>query len=252
MKTQQINPSTRARHGRIVVGALLGLATLAAAVLCVLSSTWPAQAGHGNPNPGVTPPHALAYGKTYGEWAAAWWQWALSIPADRNPLTDRTGEFCDEGQSGPVWFRGGAARSRETTCHVPVGKAIFMPVYNWIFGAGVYDCDPSVPGVPCDEATLRASAAAATEAATVLEVSLDGVPIQHLHDYRASSPTAFAVTFPEDNLLGLNAGTYFPQVADGYWLMLAPLPKGKHTLLIHVEAPSVGISFTTLTHLVVE
>ena len=31
-------------------------------------------------------------------------QWVLSIPADRNPLMDMTGEFCGEGQSGAVWF----------------------------------------------------------------------------------------------------------------------------------------------------
>jgi hypothetical protein len=225
---------------------------LTVAVLLLFTLVAPARAGQGNANPGVLPPHAEAYGKTYGEWAAAWWKWALSIPVNRSPFTDATGEFCGEGQSGPVWFRGGAARSRETTCHVPAGKAIFMPVYNWIFGAGVYDCDPSVAGVPCDEATLRASAAAATEAATVLEVYLDGVPIQDLRDYRAISPETFAVTFPENNLLGLGAGTYFPQVADGYWLMLAPLPKGEHTLIVHVEAPSVSIAFVSVTHLVVE
>src|SRR5262245_45548774 len=118
MKTNQLDPSTRAQHGRIVASALIGLASLAAVALTMLTATRPALAGQGNPNPGVLPPQTTAYGKTYGEWGAAWWQWALSIPADRNPLTDKTGEFCGEGQSGPVWFRGGAAASRETTCHV--------------------------------------------------------------------------------------------------------------------------------------
>ena len=28
----------------------------------------------GNPNPGVIPPHARAYGLSYGEWGAQWWR----------------------------------------------------------------------------------------------------------------------------------------------------------------------------------
>lgn len=224
-----------------------------AGVFITLLATSSASLAQGrNPNPGILSPSAVAYGKTYQEWAVAWWQWALSIPADKSPFTDRTGQFCAEGQSGPVWFRGGAAANRETICHVPTGKGIFMPVYNWIFGAGVYDCDPSVPGVPCDVPTLTAGAAAATEAATVLEVSIDGVPVQNIQSYRAASPGPFSVTFPENNVLGLPGGTYSPQVADGYWLMLAPLSKGEHTLRVHVEAPAVGIQFTSVTHLIVE
>lgn len=236
----QINPHSR---GTLAIAAVcITLLTTASAVL----------AQGRNPNPGILPPDATAYGKTYGEWAVAWWQWALSLPADKSPFTDRTGEFCGEGQSGPVWFRGGAPSDRETICHVPTGKAIFMPVYNWIFGAGVYDCDPSVPGVPCDVETLTVAAAAATDAATVLEATIDGVPVHSLESYRATSPEPFSVTYPEDNILGLPAGTYDPQVADGYWLLLGPLSKGPHTLRVHVEAPDVAISFTSVTHLIVE
>ena len=237
---------TRASRMNVVLSTLVVSGLLAA-------TTFTASGGTGNAdNPGILPPGSTPHGKTYGEWGAAWWQWALSIPADRSPFTDRTGAFCDEGQSGPVWFRGGAASSRETTCSVPPGKSIFMPVYNWIFGAGVYDCDPSVPGVPCDVETLRAAAAVATDAATVLEVTIDGVPVQNVRDYRATSPEPFSVTYPADNVLGLPAGTYSPQVTDGYWLMLAPLSKGEHILRVHVEAPAVGISFTSVTHLIVE
>src|SRR5262249_57939809 len=109
--------------------------------------------------------------------------------------------------------------------------------------------EPSVPGVTCDVPTLQAAAAAATETATVLEVSLDGAPLQNISDYRASSPGPFPVLYPSNNILGLPGGVYFPQVTDGYWLMLAPLRKGAHTLRVHVEAPGAGISFTSVTHL---
>src|SRR5262245_2884044 len=140
-------------------------AGLLAAVSVSLLVSPPSVLAQRNPNPGVLSPTSKPYGKSYSEWAAAWWQWGLSIPADRNPLSDRTGEFCDEGQSGPVWFSGGLATSGERTCTIPAGKALFMPIFNSIFGAGVYDCDPTVPGVPCDVPTLLAAAAVNTEAA---------------------------------------------------------------------------------------
>src|ERR1051325_2933921 len=101
-----------------------------------------------NSNPGILPPGSSAYGHSYGEWAALWWQWVLAIPADENPLTDTTGEFCDVGQAGPVWFLAGTfGSSVERSCTIPAGKAIFVPVHNWIFGSAAFDCDPTVPGV---------------------------------------------------------------------------------------------------------
>ena len=37
-----------------------------------------------------------------GTLSGAWWQWALSIPANANPLIGPTGERCGVGQHGPV------------------------------------------------------------------------------------------------------------------------------------------------------
>lgn len=138
------------------------LAATVCALVCALALGFvPHGPADGNPNPGIIPPHATPHGQTYGEWTAAWWQWALSIPADRNPLLT-SGEFCGEGQSGPVWFyAGNFGWDEEKFCTVPKGKALFMPVYNWIFGAAVWDCEPSVPGVPCVVEDLREAAAAA-------------------------------------------------------------------------------------------
>ena len=225
-------------------------------VMALLLAIGSVHAAGRNPNPRIAPVNSSPYGKSYGEWANAWWQWVLSIPADRNPLTDETGAFCGEGQSGPVWFNAGTfGNSAERHCTVPAGKAIFMPVFNWIFGSGAFDCHPTVPGVPCDVDALRASAAANTEAAEVLEVSIDGAPLQNVADYRASSPTPFSITYPENSVTGVPAGTYFPQVADGYWLMLSPLSKGAHTISVHVVAPETSfglIEYTIITHLTVE
>jgi hypothetical protein len=46
---------------------------------------------------------------------------------------------------------------------------------------------------------------------------------------RCSAPS-FSVTLPDGNLFGLAAGTYKPAVADGAYLLLAPLTPGVHTI----------------------
>ena len=50
--------------------------------------------GAANENPRIVPIHATPHGRSYGEWGAAWWNWAASVPKDRNPVADATGEFC--------------------------------------------------------------------------------------------------------------------------------------------------------------
>ena len=54
--------------------------------------------------PGVFPLNSKPYGLAYSDWAGKWWQWAISIPSNINPLTDNTGTHCAERQQGPVWF----------------------------------------------------------------------------------------------------------------------------------------------------
>src|SRR2546427_7156737 len=86
------------------------------AALFVASAT-PALAD--NPNPGIAPPNSHPHGLTYGEWNGRWWQWALSIPSDVNPVLDTTGVHCAEGQTGKVWFLAGTFGGAATrTCTI--------------------------------------------------------------------------------------------------------------------------------------
>ena len=89
----------------------------------------------------------------------------------------------------------------------------------------------------------------------MLDVTIEDVALRNVRDYRASSPQPFAIIYPENSVVGVPSGTYFPQVADGYWLMLAPLAIGEHTIRIHVRAPGTVfglIEFEVVTHLTVE
>ena len=214
-----------------------------AALAVLLVAISPAWAGKGNAdNPGLAPPQSSSHGLTYGEWAAKWWQWALSIPADQNPVTDPTGQFAGVGQSGPVWFLAGTfGGDAARTVTIPPGKSIFIPVYNWIFGSGVFDCEPTIPGVPCDVPTLQERAAQYTTNAVLVEAWIDGVQVNNIRAYRGISPKPFPITVPDANVIGIAAGTYYPQVADGYWLMLTPFAPGPHTIVVHViPDPSLG------------
>ncbi|HEY5909892.1 MAG TPA: hypothetical protein VJA21_04730 [Verrucomicrobiae bacterium] len=208
-----------------LLGAALGIASLAAGFAAVADE-----------QRGVFPLHSKPYGKSYGEWAVAQIQWTMSIPIATSPwANDTTGEFAAIGQSGPVWFLGSSLGGSLTrTFTMPAGKAIFVPVNLWVFGAVAFDCEPSVPGVVCDVPTLYAAAAEAADAAVVLAVSVDGRPIRNLRNYRAVSPGPFGVTVPADNISGVPAGTHFPQVADGYFVILEPLSVGRHTIWVNV------------------
>ena len=172
-------------------------------------------------------PRSSAFGNTYGEWSARWWQWLLSIPAATNPNLDPTGANCGEGQTGQVWFLAGTFGGSFTrTCTVPAGKALLFPILNTVFGQGVGDCTgPS----DCNVTALRALAAAAEDNPMTLMVSIDGRNVKNLSQFRVTSPV-FNYFLPADNILGISSGTYGPLVSDGYWLLLKPLSPGTHTI----------------------
>jgi len=125
----------------------------------------------------VLPPTAHPYGQSYSEWAADWWQWALSQPADTNPLTDPTGARCANEQSGRVWFLAGTSTGETVTrtCTVRTGTALLFPVVN------AFACvDPGAenPG----EAALRESVAY-VRSATGLTAKIDGATVPNVRSY---------------------------------------------------------------------
>lgn len=192
----------------------------------------------------VFPRDSTPYGRSYGEWAAAWNQWSYSIPVSNHPLFDN-GDV-SVGQSGPVWFLGGKFCSNfvptcapgvaERTVTIPAGKALFFPIM---------DSEDSMIEDPRNDGLingLRQYNANNIDPVTNNHVSLelDGVSLTNLvKDFRVTSP-AFGFMIPADNLLNaiyakknlgnFAAGSYFPAVDDGIYIMLKPLPPGKHTL----------------------
>ena len=207
------------------------LALLLAVVLLIAVVSVAFAGGKGNPNPGVSPPNAKSHGLTYGEWGTRWWAWVLSIPQDQDPIDDTTGQLAALGQSGPVWFLAGSHGGViERTCTVPAGKALFFPLVNIV--------DVEVIGDPHAWTAEYALWAIAhwIDAADSLSCTVDGVQLQDLFGYRGAG-SLNRVTFAEPNMFGLPGGLYGPLASDGYWIMLAPLPPGRHEIHFGAHIP---------------
>ena len=163
------------------------------------------------------------YGLTYTDWTAKWFQWLLSIPENSNPSNDETGRNCSINQNDPnVWFLAGTGGGRaERTCTIPAGKAILFPIIN-------VECSyAEFPNLKT-ESELRACAKSDQDKVTNLEASIDGMKIQDLNKYRIQS-VLFNVTLPTNNILGQKAGIT-EAVADGFYILLQPLPAGNHEI----------------------
>jgi hypothetical protein len=202
----------------------LALTVLILSAVVVLITVPPPAAAQAEPK--VLPPNSKAFGKSYGEWSEAWWKYALEAPLASSPFRDDTGAGCAERQTGKVFFLVGTFVSSDSVvrdkCTVRAGTALFFPLVNTV------GLDP-FPNETVDDLRDQAAAVIANPR---LFASVDGKAIGNLTAYRAKSPK-FKLNLPRPNILegfGLTASTYDPVVADGYYLLLAPLSPGKHTL----------------------
>jgi hypothetical protein len=176
-------------------------------------------------NPGIVPINARAHGKTYSELGAAWWQWAFQTPTPENVFA---GADCSSAQTDHVWFLAGSFDNTPVTrtCNVPTGTFLFVPLANDFYGASPFD--------PPEKRTVDyvRSVVACVEGA-VLNVTIDGVPVNDPNQYLEESPV-FTIHFPEDNIAGLPPGdpNIFLDVCvdKGYYLYLNPMPPGPHTI----------------------
>ncbi len=176
-------------------------------------------------NPGVAPLGSNAFGDTYSGWSAEWWKWWISIPVADHP---GAGGDCRVGQAGKVFYLSADyTGSPEVSCTVPTGKVVLFAIAN----VECSDVEPP-PFYGADEAARRECAAGWADLIDVdsLQATLDGRELTDLGAYRASSPD-FTFLYPADNIFGIPGGPGTGQsVSDGYWVLLAPLSAGEHTL----------------------
>jgi len=173
-------------------------------------------------NPQVLDVNSTQYHRNYPEWSAKWWQWALEIPQDKNPIADVDGRYCAVNQnlSSQVWFLAGTGGGRaDRQCTIPHGVSLFFPILST-------ECSYA------EDSTLKSPRdllkCAKEERASSLQASIDGTQLRNLESYRVDSPI-FKFTFPEKNIFGAPSGQT-QGVSDGWFLMLKPLKPGHHVV----------------------
>lgn len=196
------------------------LLPLAAAAVVAVSTATPARAANGVPE--VLSPQATAYGKTYAEWSAAWWQWFFALPVQGHPAIDPNADVA-AGQSGNVWFLAAPFGTQERSITVPAGKALFIPLVN-------VDSS-SLEEPPFFGATAQEQLAVATGFAsymTDLSFSVDGKSLSNLGDFYVTS-AQFGFTAPSPWIFGATGGSG-TATGVGYFVLLHPLSAGTHTI----------------------
>jgi hypothetical protein len=204
-----------------------------------------------DPSGPAFPPHAKPYGKSLGNWNAEWWNWMAQFPYADNPITDTDGSRGGAAYQpdGPVWFLAGNFGGVGTrTVEIPPGKGLLFPLINsalWSPEDCVYIGAPT----PCTADDLASALEIQYGTAPLMTATLDGHDIRALSEYRATSD-AFTFEILPDSLgtdFGYTPGPRYPSVADGYYVMLKPLPPGEHILHFTVTGAD-GTLFLDMTY----
>lgn len=183
------------------------------------------------------PKQARPFGKSINGWADRSVQWIYAQPFDRNPLFDQTGEDCDVGQTGPVWYLPPIASSApgmfSRACTIPRGKAVLLMA---MIISDTYPCpDPNFEPAPGQSLYdfLVADSKTYPQLAT-LEVTLDGRPVRNAIDYKYISENLISLKgdpslqAPFDSCITTD---WQPAITNGTFFMFRPLSPGRHVIV---------------------
>ncbi len=210
----------------------------------------------------VLDPTGTYGGKTYAEWGAAWTKWLLELPGPDFPVIDSTGALCAMGQSSgddggaganDIFFLANALGGGNVTrsCTIPAGQMIFFPII-WIWA----DNGDVPAGSQETDQQLQGAISAYLTAVNAIDFEIDGKSYgSTVCDFASYLTvwTQFSYTVPDTptnicNTLPVGcpnwSGSVPKSFVGGYYIMLAPLSAGSHTL--HFTAnrnavPSLGM-----------
>ncbi len=174
----------------------------------------------------VLPPDSRVEGRGYAELSADWWVWALG--QDERPYLDPDGRLCAVGQRGKVWYLAGTNGqfNARRTCDIPEGKYLFLPVIN-MFQASRVNVGPNQPFPACRK--LQEDASVNNDHLVSAIVFIDDIRIADVKKFRVRSKGCFN-PYPQ---LKTDDSVRKPIAAsDGYWLLIAPLAPGRHTIRV--------------------
>jgi hypothetical protein len=166
------------------------------------------------------------------EWSEAYLQWVASFPRGSSPISDTTGELCAARQDGDVWFLASSDGTAPVTrrCAIPAGKTLFVPITSTTERSG--NIEPNCP-------TMAHIAEGTLTHVSQLSLTIDGQAVDNLERHRLATGDCFALGMRQ-----VPHSAARTAVADGYYVMLAPLATGAHTLVVGARVDSTAISTT--------
>ncbi|MFN2201108.1 MAG: hypothetical protein ACK2UO_07865 [Caldilineaceae bacterium] len=176
-------------------------------------------------------------GLSYSEWAARWWTWAVTAPAENHPLLndDETSadDYCGVNQPGErnVFFLGGTffgsgpEEPVVRTCEIKSGTALFFPLVNRAYFAFIED------GETEEEARAQVVCDAIPE--LFLQINDNVLDLDPTELFEES--VVFEVVVPDDSFLGqlgLGGQVLYPSVDEGHYAFLRPFwTPGEYTVI---------------------
>ncbi|AFT88483.1 hypothetical protein LMG9964_01048 [Paraburkholderia phenoliruptrix] len=201
-----------------------------------------ATADEASPHEQVVNPYVVSLdmefrSKTYSQWAVSFWQWVLGLPVGPlpHPFEDCNHRPISAAQTGNVWFWATPA-AVQTICNqaastIPAGTSIFLLVLDgaslflpMVDGPNSLD-NPPIRTFTADQLKI---ASAFTNDIRDLFCTVDGVAVGNIAAYRTKTGI-FPFSAPSPWIFGHTGGSA-TAVADGYYLMIQPLPAGLHTI----------------------
>ena len=185
------------------------------------------------------------FGKSWEEWTVLWWKWIFSIPKNKNPGYDTTGQNFHLNNNDPnvIFLTGtfkdfpGLARRQ---CTISRNLSILLPVIN-------YSACLSEEHIK-NEYHLHSEVQSNIDDLTRCNARVDGNEV-HLNQYRVQSPI-FEYNFNANNVAEVKTGVT-KVLADGYWLFLRPLPIGLHEIQIGGTCQAGAINIDAIYNLAV-
>jgi hypothetical protein len=175
----------------------------------------------------IFPINSSPFGLSYENYVMNYWKLMLSIPIDKSPMEDKTGERCTFGQATPhqvFYLAGNAGGSSTLTCKIKTGLSVFIPVIT-----------EEASQAEAPKATIRdlhniAKSDQDHVTSLFLKVNDKQFSDQDLRKFRTHTKD-FQVTFPNNALFGAAPGKS-AVVADGYYVITKPLSPGNYTIAI--------------------
>lgn len=170
-------------------------------------------------------------GKTMAQWGARWWKWAYDNPQVLGDSDGTNSALGDVG--GPVFFaQGSGGDPIRANVTVPGGQYVLLPVATYIWT--LFD--------PCAELACARQIVNRNyiNGITSVIVTIDGERVRNMQDHLVRVDDNNPPFTVDAGPIGPDGfGGILPAVQGGYWLMLAPLPSGKHRVSWTATVPNI-------------